>query len=704
MLFCLIGLPTIANNYYNDIEHNITNKAEQLMQNHQYSSAIFEYKKILRNDTQDLQAKVGLINAYLARASYYANTTKELYKASYDIKSALFYLEYYNGKDSDIETNKAISQNKSNLAKIQTQLKQSNSPTEKYKLAKALRTQGEFAAAAYDFIQLAQETPTISAECYIQIGDIMNILGVLDNSISYYKAALKANPSRESVHLKLARVYEKAGKIDEAANEYTSVFENSAENSDILSSLENIWTIKVQQQPRSAEAHANLGAIYQKTGKTELALHEYQKAQNLDPSNVNTKLNLGTLYQQKKDYETALATYNSILSVYPRNEKAILYKAQSLAALDRQDEALKSYKEYLAIKPNDNLIKTEMMTLLKDKMTPQEILDVLYEDVKQNPNNPDAYYKYAYELHKVNKLDDAIVYYGLAIQMNPKMSDAYINLAQAYAQKNNNEEAINTIKKAKNIIGNNEKLNNYYDNLSKGINDDIYNRATSLFSQGNFNEAINEYLKIQPQSADSLIGIASSYQALENYPKAIEYFQKALIKEPNDTDTMYFLALAYSNMDDLVNAEKMIKKALNINKKDEKVNELYDYIIETQKNQKLENAYELYENQNYEKAMAILSDVIVKNPQTAHAYFYRGLIFDAQKKYQDAINNYLNAVKYTDDLNIAYYSIGVDYDYLQNYAQAINYYKKYLSTEPAEQEYIDFVKNRIKELEPYVKK
>ena len=381
-----------------------------------------------------------------------------------------------------------------------------------------------------------------------------------------------------------------------------------------------------------------------------------------------------------------------------------MYKAQSLAALDRQDEALKSYKEYLAIKPNDNLIKTEMMTLLKDKMTPQEILDVLYEDVKQNPNNPDAYYKYAYELHKVNKLDDAIVYYGLAIQMDPKMSDAYINLAQAYAQKNNNAEAINTIKKAKNIIGNNEKLNNYYDNLSKGINDDIYNRATLLFSQGNFNEAINEYLKIQPQSADSLIGIASSYQALENYPKAIEYFQKALIKEPNDTDTMYFLALAYSNMDDLVNAEKMIKKALNINKKDEKVNELYDYIIETHKNQKLENAYELYENQNYEKAMAILNDVIVKNPQTAHAYFYRGLIFDAQKKYQDAINNYLNAVKYTDDLNIAYYSIGVDNDYLQNYAQAINYYKKYLSTEPAEQEYIDFVKNRIKELEPYVKK
>ena len=77
-------------------------------------------------------------------------------------------------------------------------------------------------------------------------------------------------------------------------------------------------------------------------------------------------------------------------------------------------------------------------------------LDILYEDVKQNPNNPDAYYKFAYELHKANKLDDAIVYYDLAIQMNPKMVDAYINLAQTYAQKGNNTEALNTIKKAQN--------------------------------------------------------------------------------------------------------------------------------------------------------------------------------------------------------------------------------------------------------------
>ena len=102
-------------------------------------------------------------------------------------------------------------------------------------------------------------------------------------------------------------------------------------------------------------------------------------------------------------------------------------------------------------------VKSEMMTLLKDKMTPQEILDILYQDVKDNPNNPDAYYKFAYELHKANRLEDAITYYELAIKMNSKMADAYINLAQAYVQKGDNQKAIAVVKQGKSVISGHKK-------------------------------------------------------------------------------------------------------------------------------------------------------------------------------------------------------------------------------------------------------
>ena len=358
----------------------------------------------------------------------------------------------------------------------------------------------------------------------------------------------------------------------------------------------------------------------------------------------------------------------------------------------------------MALKPNDNWVKAEMLTLLKDKMTPKEVLDILYQEVKDNPNNPDAYYKFAYELHKANKLDDAITYYELTIKMNPKMADAYINLAQAYVQKGKNDKAIAVIKQGKAAVGENQQLNKYYNELTAGINDTIYGKATELFSKGQYQQAISEYSKIKPETVDSLVGIGSAYQSMENYNKAIEYFKKALAKEPNNTDIMYYIALAYSNNDDIANAKTYIKKAISITKSDDKIKELNNYIVETDKNQKLEKAFEYYEKNNLTQSLTILNSLIAEDSKNAHAYFYRAMVFDAQKKYQDAINNYLNSVKYTNDLNVAYYSIGVDYDYLKNYAQAINYYKKYLSTNPAEQEYVDFVKNRIKELTPYVKK
>ena len=46
-----------------------------LMQN-QYSSAIVEFRKALRINYLDNSARIGLINSYLARATYYANQEK----------------------------------------------------------------------------------------------------------------------------------------------------------------------------------------------------------------------------------------------------------------------------------------------------------------------------------------------------------------------------------------------------------------------------------------------------------------------------------------------------------------------------------------------------------------------------------------------------------------------------------------------------
>ena len=177
-----------------------------------------------------------------------------------------------------------------------------------------------------------------------------------------------------------------------------------------------------------------------------------------------------------------------------------------------------------------------------------------------------------------------------------------------------------------------------------------------------------------------------------------------MAKDAKNTEIMYYIALAYSNLDDITNAKTYTQKAIAITPNDSKIKELNTYILDAEKSKQLEQAFDLYEKNNFVQALTLLNTIIAKDPKCAHAYFYRGMVYDAQKRYNEAISSYLNSVKYTNELNVAYYSIGVDYDYLKNYTQASNYYRKYLSTKPTEQEYIDFVNNRLKELAPYVKK
>ena len=52
--------------------------AQDYLTQGQYSSAIVEFRKALRINFMDNSARIGLINSYLARATYYANQEKNM--------------------------------------------------------------------------------------------------------------------------------------------------------------------------------------------------------------------------------------------------------------------------------------------------------------------------------------------------------------------------------------------------------------------------------------------------------------------------------------------------------------------------------------------------------------------------------------------------------------------------------------------------
>ncbi len=673
--------------------------AQSYLTQGQYSSAIVEFRKALRINFLDNSARIGLINSYLARATYYANQEKNYDKAANDFRSALFYLRMYPTKEQSIQNSASmIASAQENLSQCLKVVSFDKTPSSRFKKAEELRATGNFSAAAYEFSQAAQ-SENIASESNAQIADLMKLLGNEQRSADYYKIALDLKPSNSTLRMKYARTLDKLGRYDEAVTQYNAALANSKGDMEVLYALERIYLKKLAQTPSDAELNANIGAIKQAQGDFESALGYYSKAEQLNPNNVNTRLNVGTLFQQKKDYQKAIKSYDSVLTLYPDNVQANLYKAQALSEMGNKKEALSLYKKVLSLDPANSTAKAEIASVMREAMSPQEYVAYL----SQNPDktNQALLYDYAYKLHKENKLNEAINAYRAVINTNSNNVDAYINLAICYAAQNDYKNAQSILNTAKSKFPSNNLVlktlqDVQKDNLSTALAD-----ASASYESKDYKKALSQYLAVSPANEDSLLGAAACYQALENFDKAIESYQKAEKLAPNNAEIPYYIGYLYSEQQKWIEAETYLKKAVKLNPNSEAKN-LLPYVLQNYSLAALGEAIGLYEKNNFESALTKFNEVLKKEANNAYAYYYRGLIYDEQKKPQLAINDYLQALKNTNELPIANYMLAVDYDSLENYKEAYKYYNTFISAYTTEDEYWQYAKSRMEELKQYV--
>ena len=529
----------------------------------------------------------------------------------------------------------------------------------------------------------------------------MKLLGNDAKSAEYYKKAVAAAPNDIALRLSYAKILDKLQQEDEAVEQYNFILSKTTDNKDVLYSLERIYKRKLEESPNDSAITANLGAIMQKEGNFDEALRYYSKAEYLDPSNVNTRLNVGTLYQQKGDYKTAITAYDSVLIIYPDNIQANLYKAQSLAAMGDSKGALDLYKKVLSKEPDNEIAQTEMLNMVKDTMTTAQFVDYIK---KNNPDNAGSVlYSYALDLHKQNKLTDAVTIYNEVIKLNPSNSEAYVNLAIAQGQGKNYDAALATLNTANTKFPNNAQVSDAIKSISAQSTDEKLEKAANYYNNKDYQNAINEYLKIKPATSDTMLGIASSYQNMGDNDNAIEYYKQALNLAPTNSDIAYYIAALYSEKGDSANAKTYAQKAVTFNKNNKEAAELLESLNAQIASEELEKAISMFDAGQYSESLVILNKIITSTPNDAYALYYRGMIYDTQKKYNEAIADYKKAIASNPDLTIVNYLIGVDYDMLEQYKNAISYYKAFTATYNEDDDYLRYAKTRISELEPYAK-
>lgn len=672
---------------------------------YQYSSAIEEFKSALRINYMDNSARIGLINAYLAQGTDRANKDKAWAKAADDFRSALFYLKYYPNQGNVNNSAGVIAQTENNLETCLYNAGFDFSSDNRFNTAKRLRAEGNFPAAAYEFMQ-ALGNKSLQKSSFEQTAEIMKVLGNTQKSLEYYKKALAIAPTDMKLRLEYAKILDKAGETEEALSEYGYVLQRAnIDNKDILYSLEKTFNKKLQAFPNNANLNANMGAVLQKEGRLDEALSYYQKSESLDPSNINTRINTGTLYQQKGDYKTAIKAYESVLILYPDNVNANLYRAQCLEKLGDEKAAQEGFKKVTALDPNNEMLKTYMLDNAKKTMSVEQF--VQYVNTNMSDKNPaDIFYDYAIDLHKKEKLENSIYMYYAAIKAsNGKNPEMFVNLALAQAQGGKFEDAISTLENAQKGYPSDSSIKDTLKNIVAMKTDNIMNNAAAAFNNKDFQGAIKYYSMVTPANPNAMIGIASSYQELGDKDNAIEYYKKALELKPIDSDIAYYIACLYGEKEDYVSAKEYLQKAVTFNKNNTQAVEYLKSIEETDNANRLsallDSAIALYDENNYDESLSKLNEYLKSDSQNAYALYYRGMIYDAKEKRNEAIADLKKAYELNKEFSICNYLIASDYDTLGKYKEAYEYYNLYANSDVQDDEYKQYAKARAEELKEH---
>jgi tetratricopeptide (TPR) repeat protein len=101
-----------------------------------------------------------------------------------------------------------------------------------------------------------------------------------------------------------------------------------------------------------SQGYATRGQVLARSGKTEEALAEFDRALALDPYNVAALYGRGLIYQSEKQHEQAVADFTAANGLSPQKVEPLLGRAASYLALDKTREAAVDLDEAVQADPN----------------------------------------------------------------------------------------------------------------------------------------------------------------------------------------------------------------------------------------------------------------------------------------------------------------------------------------------------------------
>ena len=280
--------------------------------------------------------------------------------------------------------------------------------------------------------------------------------------------------------------------------------------------------------------------------------------------------------------------------------------------------------------------------------------------IKKSPDKARIHNILGVKLYEAGLIEQALIHYKKALEIEPFFTSAHLNLGNALAQQGQLQSAI---QQYKTVIAQGQQNIGEHDDFLKAHNN-LANRFAELGQEEKAIYHYNEVLRINPDFTDAYYNLGVLYARRQAYEMAIQSLQKTLFLKPDHLHAHINLGTIFADKGQLTRAISHYQKALSINPTLSDVKEnlkRLSLIIEKRK-----------------QAIGQLNRQITADPKNALLYQNLGNIYMEMKNWDSAIDAYKNAASLRPGFIDAMYNLSLSYAANKNYEKQFHPLKPFL--------------------------
>ena len=384
--------------------------------------------------------------------------------------------------------------------------------------------------------------------------------------------------------------------------------------------------------PTNPNAHYWKAVSHYYLKENEPAKYEFQLALNQGYKPLEIYRIRWFMFYDQKDYDAALSDLNKGLQIEPRNPTFLNGVGDIYAAKNQFLEALAAYQRGITASPKDgdlyyNIARVQAaMGNVKDQGAAANA--AINNGTRMTG---EAYYLLADSAWKQKDIPAAIAAYQRSISAKPANYDAYRNLANVFRNQSRFSEAIDILKKAL---------------LQFAADGNIYNELSRLYSLvGRPEDGVQAALagiRYQPTQYIGYTNLCRAYNEIKKYQEAIKACSDALIRNPGDGETYFYMGNAYLQQDKAAEATR-----------------------------------------TYRLAVTGLVDYTTKNPDNADGWYLLGGAYFGDNQRDKAIESYLKCLSISPSFAKARFNLGFIYRVKKDKAAATEQYNILMKLDPS---------------------